>query len=102
MEIKSLRRICGVTIRDRIRNEEIRRRLGVLSILAGRVEKYVLRWFERMDGEGMTKKIYNSGVGRTRGRGRPNMVWMDGVKTVLSQRRWALEPERVTVHERPV
>ena len=39
---------------DRIRNEEIRRRIGVLSDLAGRVEKCVLRWFgsvERMEGE---------------------------------------------------
>ena len=57
--------MCGVTIRDRIRNEEIRRRVGVLNDLSGRVEKCVLRWFshvERMDGERMAKTIYDSGV----------------------------------------
>ena len=55
----------------------------MLGDLSGRVEKCVLRWFghvERMYGERMAKKIYNSGVEGTRGRGRPNRVWMDGAK----------------------
>ena len=54
MEMKCLMRKYGVKIRDRIRNEEIRRRVGVLSDQSGRMEKCVLRWFshvERMDGE---------------------------------------------------
>ena len=51
----------------------------------------VLRWFghsKRMNGERMVKKIYDSGVEGTRGRGRPNRVWIDGVKTALSDRGW--------------
>ena len=51
---KYSRSTCRVTIWDRISNEEIRRRVGVLSDLSGRVEKGALRWFghvERMDGE---------------------------------------------------
>ena len=54
MEIKCLRRICWVTIRDRIMNEENRKRVGVLIDISGRVEKCVLRWFghvEHMDGK---------------------------------------------------
>ena len=32
----------------------------------------------------------------------PNRVWMDGVKTALSERGWTLKQARVTVHDRPV
>ena len=63
MEIIFLRRICGVAIRYRIRNEEIRRRVGVLSDLSGRLKKCVLMWFgylEHLDGERMAKKMYDS------------------------------------------
>ena len=51
-------RICGVTIKDRIRNEEIRKRLGLLSDLSSRVDRWLLKWFgrvERLDGERMVK-----------------------------------------------
>ena len=103
MEMKCLRSICGVTIRDRIRNEEIRRRVGVQNDLSGRVERCVLRWFghvERMDDERLAKMVYASGVDGRRGRGRPNRVWLDGVKEALNERGWTLEQARVTVHDR--
>ena len=44
MEIKCLRSISGLTVRDRIMNEEIRRRGGVKVIVQGRVDRSVLRW----------------------------------------------------------
>ena len=103
MEMKCLRNICGVTIRDRIRNEEIRRRVGVESDLVGRVGRCVLRWFghiERMDEGRVAKRVYESGVDGRRGRGRPNRVWMDGVKEALNGRGLTLEQARVTVHDR--
>ena len=89
MEIKCLRRICCITIGDRIRNEEIRRRVGELSDLSGRVEKCMLRWFghvERVDGESMVKRVYDSGVEGRWGRGIPYRGWMDRVKLPLSER----------------
>ena len=43
MEIKCLRSICGVTVRDKIRNEEIRRRVGIQVDLSGRAERCALR-----------------------------------------------------------
>ena len=103
MEMKCLRSICGVTIRDRIRNEEIRRRVGVQNDLAGRVERSVLRWYghiERMNGEWVAKRVYDSEVGGRRGRGRPNRVWMDGVKEALNKRGWTLEQAREVVDDR--
>ena len=73
--------------------------------LAGRAENCVLRWFghlERMDGERMTKRIYGPGVKGRRGRGRPNMGWMVGVKSALGARGLTLELAREIVHDRLV
>ena len=61
----------------------IRKEVGVTRDLAGRAENCVLWWFghvERMDDERMAKMIFGSGVEGRRGRGTPNMGWMDGVK----------------------
>ena len=72
-EMKCLRKMCGVTIRDRIWNEVIREEVGVMRDLAGRTENCVLRWFghvKHMDGERMVKRTYGSGVeGRSPGLG---------------------------------
>ena len=38
----------------------------------------------------MGKKIYDSGVEVTHGRGRPRWVWMDGRKAASSKRGWTL------------
>ena len=62
--------MCGVTRRDRVRNEEIRRRCGLQRSLSERGEAAVLRWFghvERMEGERLMKKIYRAEVGVTGG-----------------------------------
>ena len=67
MGIKCLRSVFSSTIRERIRNEVIRRRVGVQSDLMGKVEKCVLRWVglvERM----VAKRVYGSGVDGRRGR----------------------------------
>ena len=51
-EMKCLRPMVGVTRRDRIRNEEIRRRTGIEETLAEKVDRRVLHWFgqvKRMD-----------------------------------------------------
>ena len=55
-----LRSMCEVTRRDRVRNEEIRRRCGLQKSLSERREAAVLRLFEhveRMEGERLVKKI---------------------------------------------
>ena len=104
-EMKCLRKMCGVTVMDRIRNGVIRGEVGVMRDLASRAENCLLRWFghvERMDGERMAKRINGSRVEGRKGRGRPNMGWMAGVKLALRARRLTLEQAREIVHDRPV
>ena len=42
---------------------------------------------ERMDNEGLLKKVTNAKVDGRSARGRPRFGWMDGVKTALNDRR---------------
>ena len=61
VEMQSLRRICGVSLVDRIRNEEVHGMAGTSQDVTVRMKKNVLRWFghvERTSNERMAKKIY--------------------------------------------
>ena len=42
MEMRCLRSMCGITRMDQVRNEEVRRRTGVIRELADRAEQGVL------------------------------------------------------------
>ena len=67
------------------------------------MERYILRWFvhvERINDEKIAKRVCESGVGGNQGRGRPNRVWMDGVRRVLNDRGLILEQARMNVHDR--
>ena len=50
-----LRSICGLTLWNRVRNEEVRRRAQVERQLSGRVDHCVLRWFGHMEGMDKTR-----------------------------------------------
>ena len=103
MEMRCLRSMCGVTRRDRIRNEEIRRRTGVTRELSGRADQSVLRWFghvERMEESRLVKKIYRSEARGVTLQGRPQLRWMDGVKKALNDRGMSVEQARVKVRDR--
>ena len=52
LEMKCLRSLVGVSIIDRVRNEEVCRRAGIERELASTADQRELRWFghvERMD-----------------------------------------------------
>ena len=52
LEMKCLRSLVGVSLMDRVRKEEVRRRAGIEWGLANRTDQRVLRWFwhvERID-----------------------------------------------------
>ena len=52
LEMKCLRSLVGVSRMDRVRNKEVRMRVGIERELANREDQKVLRWFvhvERMD-----------------------------------------------------
>ena len=50
---------------NRLRNVEVRERVGVKEEMSKRVDQKVLKWFgyvQRMGDERLTKKVYNSEV----------------------------------------
>ena len=49
VEMPYLRRICGVSLAGRIRNEEILRMAGTSEDVTVRMKKSVLRWFGHKD-----------------------------------------------------
>ncbi|XP_047502427.1 uncharacterized protein LOC125047925 [Penaeus chinensis] len=66
-EMKMCRWACGLTMRNRMRNGEIRERMGVTKIEAKR-------------GELHRKRMMSMVPPGRRGRGRPKQRWMDNVK----------------------
>ena len=82
-EMTCLRKIEGVTRRDRIRNEEIRGRLHVQQDIVGDIAKRRLRYFghiSRMDDGRYPKIAFNGYVHGQRRRGRPKKRWIDVVR----------------------
>ena len=103
LEMRCLRSMCGVTRRDRIRNEEIRRRTGVPRGLAGRADQCLLRWYghvERMEEGSLVKRLMGSDVRGGRLRGRPHLGWMGCVKRALTERGMTVEQSRLIVRDR--
>ena len=80
-EMKMERGACGRTLRDHVRNDNIRERLEVENITE-RCRKARLRWFEnvkRRDQEYTGRKILETVPPGRRRRGRPKQRWMDCV-----------------------
>ena len=76
LEMKCLRSLVGVSRRDRVRNEEVRRRAGIERELASRADQKVLRWFghvERMDDYRMARRVLMAEVSGGWVRGRPRL-----------------------------
>nr|CAH7713655.1 unnamed protein product [Callosobruchus chinensis] len=85
MEMKFLRRIKGVTRADRIRNEDIRKELGIESV-ADLLERNQLKWFGhmcRMDSDRQVRKVWDCKTLPRRGRGRPTTSWNQVVEEVI-------------------
>jgi hypothetical protein len=91
-----LRYICGHTRRDRVRNDDIRERLGVAPV-EEKLVQHRLRWFGHMQWRPVEASIRNEVIRRTgnkkRGRGRPNLIWEVSVKRDLKD--WCITKELV-------
>ena len=86
LEMKCLRSLVGVSRLDRVRNKEVRRRVGIEMELVSRVDQIVLRWFghvERLDECRLARRVLTAEMSGGRVRGRPRLGWMDGVKVAL-------------------
>ena len=76
-EMRMLRAILGVTRLDRIRNEEIRRRLNVMPIEA-LLRQGRLRWYghvQRRDDGNAIRRAVSMALPGKRKRGRPRKTW---------------------------
>ena len=72
---------CGLTLWNRVRKEEVRRKAHVVRELSGRLNQCMLRWFghaEIMNEQCLAKVVMNSDAEGNRCRGRPHLGWMDG------------------------
>ena len=78
-----LRWICGHIRRDRVRNDDIRDRLGVIPIKKKLIQ-HQSRWFGHVQWRPPEVPV-RSGILRQdrnvkRGRGRPKLIWVEAIK----------------------
>ena len=80
--MRVLRRIESVGRADRVRNEDLRLRLGqvgILELTRRRQEKW-LNKLERMQDDRITRKVFKGEINGKRPRGRPRRRWIDNFK----------------------
>ena len=85
-EMRMLRWMMGVTMKDKIRSEEIRRHAGVERI-HDVMRRNRLRWYghvKRKDGDDWVKSCMDFEFDGTRGVGRPMNSWEGTVKDDLA------------------
>ena len=90
LEMKGLRSIYGVSIRDRLMNVRIRERCGWERGLLSRYEQNVLKWYGhvmRGGEDSLVGRVTMGSVEGNRERGRSKRRWMDGVRETLERRR---------------
>jgi hypothetical protein len=87
-EIRMLHWICGHTRKDRIRNDDIRNKLGVVPIQEKLVQ-HRLRWFGHIQRRSPETPV-RSGIlsypeNTRRERGRPTLTWEEAIKRYLKE-----------------
>jgi hypothetical protein len=82
-EMRMLRWMCGNTIKDKIRNEEIRKKVGVAPI-ENKMRENRLRWFghiRRRPNDAPVRRMEKwENILVKRGRGRPRKTWMEVIR----------------------
>ena len=71
--------MLGLTRKDRVRNEEVRRRLGTRE-LSGRCRQARLKWYgyeKRREEDNVCRKTMEMALPGKRKRGRPKTRWKD-------------------------
>jgi len=88
-KMSCLRRLAGVTRKDRIRNKEVCDRVGLLQDVADRVQQRRMQHIghvKRMDHTRYPKLALHGYVHGTRRQGRPKKKWIDMVNDNCKQR----------------
>jgi hypothetical protein len=82
-EMCMLRWICGNTRRERVRNDDIRERLGVAPV-EEKLVQHRLRWFGHIQRRPAEAPVHSEVIRRSgnekRGKGRPNITWEESMK----------------------
>ena len=93
-EMRMLRWMCGHTRKDRVRNDDIRDRVGVAPI-EEKLVQHRLRWFGHIQRRPPEAPVHSGRVKRAenvkKGRGRPNLTWEESVKRDLKD--WSITKE---------
>lgn len=82
-EMRCLRSILGVSLRDKMRNVDIRRQLDMNTTITDVVTKRRLKWFGhviRMPACRLPNQAYHNDFDTPRQRGRPPLRWKDQIK----------------------
>lgn len=88
-EMDALRRAARISRRDRIRNEEVKRRMGIEGTIIQDIEQKQLVWYghiKRMNNNRLPKRIMDWFPNRKRKRGRPRKSWSEGIRKAMSVR----------------
>ena len=89
-EMRMLRRIKGVTVKDKMNSEDIRKELGVGSIKS-KARESRLRWFghvHRREQESNLRQVMDMEIPGRRRRGRPRVRWHDLVDRDMRNCGW--------------
>ncbi len=92
-EMRMLRWILGISLRDKIRSEDIRKRSGVTDIV-DKMQESRLRWYghiSRREVEQDIRRVMEMEVEGNRGRGRPKRRWLDCVEKDMEVKRLTKE-----------
>ena len=98
-EMSFLRRVSGLSLRDRVRSSDIRERLKVEPLLL-RIERSQMRWFGhlvRMPPGRLPGEVFRACPTGRRPRGRPRTRWRDYVSQLAWERLGILPEELVEV-----
>ena len=86
-EMKCLRKAAGVTRLDRLRNEDIRERIGIIPCTEY-IERQQIKWFGhimRMHHDKLPVQAYNQMRSGYKARGRPRKRWIENVRDILNK-----------------
>ena len=92
-EMKTLRRIKGVTLKDKVKSVDIRKELGVSGIQE-KVREMRLCWYghmQRIEENNEVRAVGDMRVPGKRPRGRPRGRWMDCIRRDMEALRITLE-----------
>ena len=93
-EMRMLRWMCGHPRKDRVRNDDIRDRVGVAPI-EEKLVQHRLRWFGHIQRRPPEAPVHSGRLKRAenvkRGRGRPILTWEESVKRDLKD--WSIDKE---------